>query len=261
MAPIDLRAALNAISDVVTNRPQPLREFDQIYMKVADMLLHVEHLSRWLDDKEVIFIGDGDAIGLTLMHLHRQGILEKGPRSICVVDFDQRILNAIKQFSKKYDLEELVSVELYNVRDPLPHHLWQRYDAFYSNPPFGASNQGNSVKAFLQRGMEATGKGAFACVAVADSYHLDWTYPVLQNTQKYLLDGGFTIVEMIPSFHHYHLDDSPELTSCSLVARKIDEGNEEYSSVRLPKEWLLNFYGKDKSMKVKYIDRKGNKIE
>ena len=36
---IDLRAAINAISDVVENRPRSLREFDQIYMKAGDMVL------------------------------------------------------------------------------------------------------------------------------------------------------------------------------------------------------------------------------
>jgi len=35
---IGLRAAVNAISDVIQNRPRPLREFDQIYMKAGDML-------------------------------------------------------------------------------------------------------------------------------------------------------------------------------------------------------------------------------
>jgi hypothetical protein len=35
---IDLRAAINAVSDVVQNRPRPLREFDQIYMKTGDMV-------------------------------------------------------------------------------------------------------------------------------------------------------------------------------------------------------------------------------
>ena len=261
MAPIDLRAALNAISDVVTNRPQPLREFDQIYMKVADMLLHAEHLSGWLDGKDVIFIGDGDAIGLTLMHLHNLGILERGPQSIRVVDFDERILFAIEEFSKKYGLKESVSVERYNVRDPLPEHLWQNFDAFYSNPPFGASNDGKSVKAFLKRGMEATQSDAVACVAVADNSKFDWAYQVLTGTQEFLLNGGFTIVEMIPSFHRYHLDDSPELTSCSLVARKIKANDKGYSSVALPEDWLLNFYGNNKNMTVKYIDKEGNRIE
>ncbi len=32
---IDLGAALNAVSDVIQNRPRPLREFNQIYMKAA----------------------------------------------------------------------------------------------------------------------------------------------------------------------------------------------------------------------------------
>ena len=33
MPEIDLRDALNAVSDVIQNRPRPIREFDQIYMK------------------------------------------------------------------------------------------------------------------------------------------------------------------------------------------------------------------------------------
>jgi hypothetical protein len=43
---IDLKAAINAISDVVQNRPRPLREFDQIYMKSGDMVLQSELVGR-----------------------------------------------------------------------------------------------------------------------------------------------------------------------------------------------------------------------
>jgi hypothetical protein len=39
---IDLRSAINAISDVVQNRPRPIRELDQIYMKTGDMVLIVD---------------------------------------------------------------------------------------------------------------------------------------------------------------------------------------------------------------------------
>jgi hypothetical protein len=35
MTEIDLKAAINAVSDVVQNRPRPIREFDQIYMKTG----------------------------------------------------------------------------------------------------------------------------------------------------------------------------------------------------------------------------------
>ena len=53
---IDLRKSLNAISDVVFNRPKPLREFDQIFMKSADMLLQTDHISRWFHERRVVFI-------------------------------------------------------------------------------------------------------------------------------------------------------------------------------------------------------------
>ena len=66
---IDFRLCLYALSDVVMNRPTPIRLFDQIYMKLPDMLLQAEVISRWFDQKDVIFIGDGDAIGLTVARL------------------------------------------------------------------------------------------------------------------------------------------------------------------------------------------------
>ena len=36
----------NALSDVIINRPPPLRHFDQIYMKLPDMLLQAELIGR-----------------------------------------------------------------------------------------------------------------------------------------------------------------------------------------------------------------------
>ena len=49
---IDLRACLNAISDVVNNRPRPLWEFDQIFMKIADMSVRAFaerfSISKWV---------------------------------------------------------------------------------------------------------------------------------------------------------------------------------------------------------------------
>ena len=46
---IDFRACLYALSDVVINRPPPLRHVDQIYMKLPDMLLQAEFIGRWFD--------------------------------------------------------------------------------------------------------------------------------------------------------------------------------------------------------------------
>src|SRR5215210_6096361 len=96
---IDLREAINAVSDVVQNRPRPLREFDQIYMKTGDMVMQSELVARWADGKRLAFIGDGDAISVCVAYLHEREILDYGPSKVTVFDFDERIVEAIKRFA------------------------------------------------------------------------------------------------------------------------------------------------------------------
>jgi N4-bis(aminopropyl)spermidine synthase len=253
MAAMDLRKAMNAISAVVNNRPKPLREVDQIYMKSADMLLQAEHISRWLDGRDVIFIGDGDAIGLSLVHLHAIGILQRGPSTLHVVDFDERVVRSIQEFVNNNRLKAKVTAELYNVADPLPRHLWRQFSAFYTNPPYGKSNDGKSIHAFMRRGIEACGEGAIGCVVLADHSEHEWTQSVLHLTEKYALDNGFMIAELVPSFHGYHLDDAPDLTSCSLVIKRCDQCGAEYASEELTNAELVNFYGKNIPLNFHYI--------
>jgi predicted methyltransferase len=250
---IDLRKAMNAISEVVANRPKPLREFDQIYMKSADMLLQAEHVSRWFGNKHVLFVGDGDAIGLCLAHLHAEEILTSGPASIHVIDFDERVIRSIENFVDHHQLKAKVTAELYNVADPLPRELWCRFDGFYTNPPYGKSNNGKSIQAFMQRGMEACGLNAIGCIVLADHPDYEWTQEVLLETQHFALDKGFLVAEMIPNFHGYHLDDTPELTSCSLVIRRMSPCNPDYASEHLPADFLKNFYGADTPLQCHYI--------
>ena len=253
MSSLDLRQAFNALSDVVVNRPPPIREFDQIYMKISDMLLQAELLSRWVDGKSVVFIGDGDAIGLTLVHLKALDIFPRGPDHVHVLDFDERIVNSVISFSRGYQLEDRISAELYNVADPLPAAHLGRFEAFYTNPPYGASNGGRSVEAFLRRGDEALTSNGIACIVAADDPTLKWTQEVMNQVQSYLVDSGYTIAEMLPQFHHYHLDDAPELTSCSLIAIRYGDLRVKADSVALPKEDLDKFYGAYSPLVVKYV--------
>lgn len=250
---MDLRLALNAVSDVVNNRPRPIREFDQIYMKSADMLLQAEHVSRWLNKRRVVFIGDGDAIGLCLVHLHALGIIESGPSLVRVLDFDERIVNSIMTFAERYQVADRVSAELYNAADPLPTEHWQAYDAFYTNPPFGASNGGASMRVFCERGMEATGKNAIGCVVAADDQEFPWSQDVLFELEKQFLAQGFVISELVPAFHSYHLDDAPSLTSCSLVTRRLRFSPSTATSKAISKQDCENFYGDEVPLRYRYI--------
>lgn len=258
MATLDLRKALNAVSDVVINRPRPLREFDQIFMKSADMLLQVDLISQSFRDKEVVFIGDGDAIALCTMHLMRQGLFEGGPKSVHVLDFDERVVASIRHFAELHSMADVVSAEIYNVADPLPEKYWQRFNAFYTNPPFGQRNDGRSIEAFIRRGIEATDEAGHGCIVLADDRNYPWTQEVLQKIQKFILGKGFVVSHLLPEFHQYHLDDLPDLKSCSMFVRRLSPLSRPFKSSVLEAEMLENFYGSENPLRVHYVrDRTG----
>jgi predicted methyltransferase len=248
---IDLRLAVNAISDVVQNRPRPLREFDQIYMKTGDMVLQSELVARWSDGKRLAFIGDGDAIGICVAYLHKRDIINYGPSEIVVYDFDERICGAVTRFA---DMERLSNVraQLYNCLDAFPGPT--NFDCFYTNPPWGASNEGESVKVFMQRGMEAIGYSGEGMVVIADDLELEWPKRVLARVQSYSIDSGFYVQRMMSRLHSYHLDDAPDLRSCNLVIRAVAGPVRAEQSVGISDPArLANFYGRENPPRVKYV--------
>lgn len=249
---IDLHAALNAISDVVQNRPRPLREFDQIYMKAGDMVMQSEFVARWADGKRLAFIGDGDAISICSAYLHHRDIFRYGPSKVVVYDFDERICQAVKRFADSERIENL-DAQLYNCLDAFPGP--STFDCFYTNPPWGASNDGESVNVFIQRGMEAVGYTGEGLAVVADDDELEWPQQVLANLQSFSLSQGFFVQKMMPRAHSYHLDDAPDLRSCNIMLKAVP-GNAHRSgqSVAIddPRR-LQNFYGRDSMPRVRYV--------
>lgn len=247
---IDPHAAMNAVSDVVQNRPRPLREFDQIYMKAGDMVMQAEFVARWAAERRVAFVGDGDAISVCVAYLFKRGILPYGPASIDVFDFDERVVNAVRAFADDEGLDAL-DAHLYNCIDPLPEH--QTYERFYTNPPWGQSNEGSSVNVFIQRGIELVGYEGEGLVVIADDPQREWTQTVLANVQRFAADHGFFVAKLMPELHAYHLDDAPDLLSCNLVLRSRPGNGRRVTSTAIAAERLVNFYGSDGTPRVRYI--------
>lgn len=249
---IDLRAAVNAISDVIANRPRPLRDFDQIYMKAADMVLQAQLVAKWADGRRLTFVGDGDAIGVSVAHFRGLGIIEYGPTEIRVLDFDERMVTSVERFADHEGLPWL-SAGLYNVLDPIP--AGAACDCFYTNPPWGASNAGESVKVFTQRGFELIGYAGDGMVVIADRHdEYPWTSEVLANVQRFAAEQGFYVARLMPQLHSYHLDDAPELRSCNLMLRSVPgNGRTPSSELILDPARLANFYGSDSPPTVRYI--------
>jgi predicted methyltransferase len=248
---IDLKAAINAVSDVIQNRPRPIREFDQIYMKTGDMVMQSEFIASWARDKQLVFIGDGDSISVCVAYLHAREIVPYGPSKITVLDFDERIVGAINRFA---DRERLASLEgiRYNCLDPLPD--LRRFDCFYTNPPWGASNNGSSVNVFVQRGMEALGYAGDGVIVIADDEDLDWPKSVLASVQSFAAERGFFVSRMMPRLHSYHLDDNPELRSCNLIVSSLPGNADRGKSDCIDDPAVLeNFYGQSQSPRVRYV--------
>jgi predicted methyltransferase len=248
---IDLKAAINAISDVVQNRPRPIREFDQIYMKTGDMVMQSEFVASWADGKRLAFIGDGDSISVCVAYLHARGIVGYGPSMTTVFDFDERIVEAINRFADQERLENLQAV-LYNCIDALPRT--KVFECFYTNPPWGASNNGASVNLFAQRGIEALQNQGQGMIVIADDDELDWPQEVLYQVQAFASQRGYYVSRMMPRLHSYHLDDAPELRSCNLIIKARPRNAQVAGSQPIRDRTRLdNFYGRDNQPRVRYV--------
>jgi len=247
---IDLHEAMNAVSDVVQNRPRPIRAIDQIYMKSADMVLQSELVAHWADGKKLAFIGDGDAISVCVAYLKNEKIIDYGPSQITVFDFDERQVMAIKSFAERKNIRHL-KAELYNARDAFP--LTNRFDRFYTNPPWGQSNKGESVHVFMERGIEACGYGGQGMIVIADDEELEWPKRVLHSTQKRAYELGYFVNRMQPLMHSYHLDDDALLRSCNLFIEALPGNKSQGDSRPIENERLTNFYGRDQNLKIRYI--------
>lgn len=249
---VDLRRAINAISDVVQNRPRPLREFDQIHMKSGDMVLQSEIVADWADGKRLAFIGDGDAISVCVAYLQTRAVLPFGPAHITVFDFDQRTVNAVTRFAEAEGITNL-DARLYNVIDVFPEV--DAFDCFYTNPPWGASNNGESVNIFVERGIEACRYGGEGMIVIADDDELDWPKTVLASVQRRAAEKGYYVSKMQRKLHEYHLDDAPELRSCNLYVSALpgNDGPAGPSRAITEAERLENFYGRSKEPRVHYV--------
>jgi len=253
MREINLKDAINAVSDVVQNRPRPLRNFDQIYMKTGDMVMQSEQVARWADGKRLAFIGDGDAISVCVALLKHRGIFDYGPSQVTVFDFDERIGGAIWRFAEHAGVSTL-DARLYNCIDAFPKEAIGQFDCFYTNPPWGASNNGESVKVFMQRGFEATGYQGEGMIVIADDHELVWPQQVLAEAQRFALNNGHYVQRMQSRMHLYHLDDNPDLRSCNLLVKALpDTAPAVIESLPLAPERLTNFYGGGQPLAIRYI--------
>ncbi len=252
---------VDAVAQVTQHpdRPRPNRTNDQIFMLPGSELIQALLVEDYLKYRDVVFVGDGDCMGLVVAHLTNKGIIKKGPSKIRILDFDERLLEFVKIVIKDLRLPpDLISVERYNVRYPVPGHLMGAHDVFYTNPPYGSKDNGNCGNIFLSRCMELCKPAPSWGIAILPFAHKeDWSRNAMFHIQSFLTKNGYVVSEMIREIHQYHLDDRPSLMSSNVVVDRVKNITSSFAGRDLSNEELFHFYGSSTEPIPEYISKDG----
>ena len=198
-------------------RPPSLRQYDQIPMIRNDLLASVKAAAPQLVGKQVAFMGDHDGVSVLLGMLASKGLVP-APLGMRILDFDERLLIRARQIAERFGFSHLLDVSLYNAFDAVPPSLLGRFDAYYTNPPYGMSNAGASVRLFMTRGMElASNAGARGYIVLPYDSQRVWTQEAREQTLRFVNEHGWDVVNFISEIHSYHLDDDSQLKSALLT--------------------------------------------
>ncbi|GIW65727.1 MAG: hypothetical protein KatS3mg094_246 [Candidatus Parcubacteria bacterium] len=174
---------------IIKNRPPALDKFDQAFIKAEDVIKRVEFIYQRGDllNSKILVIGDDDLLSLALA-------LTKLPQSVYIIEIDQRLTDFINKISKKLNLN--IKTLEYDVREPLPKSLINKFDVFVTDPV----ETERGLKLFLLRGflsLNKNGSGYFG-LTTSESSLAKWF-----NIEKFILKNGFVITDIKRKFSVY----------------------------------------------------------
>lgn len=181
------------LAELASSRPDIKTEYDQGYIRVADSLgrLLVMHQHGDLEGRNLLFLGDDDLTSLA-------AALTRLPASITVLEIDPQLVAFIRAVARERRWENL-QVREYDVRAPWPEDLSGQFDVAVTDPV--ETRAGFTL--FLSRateGMAGPGTALYFGLTHLESDLARWGY-----FQQVLLQMGWVITDIRPSFHRYHL--------------------------------------------------------
>lgn len=229
------REAEKFMDHVAVRRPPALRQFDQIWMDAPSLYTTAHVLAGYIAQRDVVFLGEW-ALTFPLLWLCKEK-----PRCT-ILDFDEEILFCADSFAQDHGWQ--VEVVPYNVKWAVRAPYDKRFDFFITNPPFGRSNLGESMFIFLKRCMDLChSNGSGGCIIAPYYPNIGWTKQVFLNLERFLIDNGFVIVDVVQGLQTYHglKKEAPLESGCVIVERVEDhQSGIGGTQIDLPPD----FYGK-----------------
>lgn len=193
-----LAEILGMLEDIFRFRPQVNVQIDQSKCtpetSLRRAILCLRHHS--LIGKRILCIGDDDLVSISL------GILlqflfpskKKLPAQIDVVDVDERFISHILEIANRRSLP--VHCHHWDLRQPLPSKLYQKFDCFFTDPPY--TLQGMSL--FVSRGITALRKKKGMPIFLSFAHK---SPDFMLSMHREFVRMGLTVDVTLPSFNEY----------------------------------------------------------
>lgn len=195
---------------IVKGRPTALKDLDQVHMDLDSSVRTHLYLAEFVT-KDTIFIGDDDLMSLNLAKFYL-------PNRLVVLDIDRRILKHIEKLAKEYRLK--IETLVCNILDNPPKGLLGSFDFFYTNPPYGSKNGGDSCRAFILRGIEFCRVGGHGAFIIAASNTGRWAEIAREKILGFINESGCKLIEELKNFQKY--EDNP-IESSMFIIKKIKD--------------------------------------
>jgi len=113
--------------ELTRERPLPVAEYDQGFMRSDDALARVAFMHRMGDvaDRDIVLIGDDDLVSIALA-------ITGWPRRIVVIDVDERLGAFLERVNREQGF--VIEFRPLDIRRPLPPDLTASFDTFVTDP-------------------------------------------------------------------------------------------------------------------------------
>lgn len=210
------------LSTALSLRPSPDRTLDQFYATPATTLRRAKKLAQMGDiyQRHLAFLGDDDLTSIACALTHQA-------KSITVFEIDDRLINLIRDISKKLNLD--ITVVKQDLTKPLDKKYSHSFDTVFTDPPYTS----DGITLFLNRAVDLLipqfSSRLYLCYGNSDRAR---ERKLL--IQKIISDFGFLIHSKLFHFNFYQgaqsigsrsslylLDWTPQLKSKALSFSKI----------------------------------------
>lgn len=194
VVPGELHATVARLTELIAEAPSVDVTLDQCPCTPETSILRALLMLRngALEGRRVLILGDDDSVSLAIGLVGQA--LRKGDltRGVTVIESDPRRVAFLRAAAER----DGIPVELvqHDLRHPLPASFMRGFDAAATDPPYTLAG----ARLFLARAAEAL-SGDGACYFSFTR----WPAPQLADLQRAMLDLGFAVRAVHPSFNRY----------------------------------------------------------